>query len=1131
MPRSLPLLLFLIFFRITAYGALPHKTTSVLADGLWFKIAVTQTGIHQVTYQDLLALGIDPQSVEVEKIRIFGNGAGMLPEANNAPRIDDLREIAIKVMDGGDNRFDAADLILFYGESADRWSYDKMSRYFSHQRNLYSDTTYYYLNINTQPGKRVRIMESSTATPTDTSTHTESYWLNELDSLSLLRSGREWYGEVFDKTTDSHTFPLLIPDIDSTVPVRVKTFVVAKSPYSSYFFLIKNNQKIDSLKVDSSEPAAFTLMGRSKFKVTYLHNPGPDQTITLRYNMPTQNSIGWLNYLQISYSRKLNWIGPQMGFRDSRTYGPGKITLFSLSNANPDITVWEVTDPSSIGEFETSISGNTLTFKRAADSLREFFAYDGSYFHPVILRGAVPNQNLHASQPADLVIVTHPLFLAQAQELARFHEEDNSLSVQVATTSQVFNEFSCGQPDPTSIRDFMKLLYDRSGGKKPRYLLLFGDGSYDPKNRIPGNNNFIPTFQSIESLTATSSYVTDDYFGLMDDNAGQEANGKIYIGIGRFPVSTVGEAQAMVNKIRHYSSEEPPVRGSWRNVLTFVADDENNNLHLRQAEEICAIVAEKYPLFNVDKIFFDAYQMIQIPGGQRFPDATAALNNAVAKGSLIINYTGHGGETGWGYEQVLNTSDIESWSNKDMMPVFVTATCEFSRFDNPERFTAGEMTILHPNGGAIALYSTTRLAYAGQNIKLDTSFFHNLMDRDENGEYIKMGDLIRISKNNNKNNEYLRNFVLLGDPAQNIAFPEYNVRTTEINGEAVNQPVPAPGMSTVVVKGYIEDQNAQKVTNMQGALNCKLFDKPVTYKTLGNRPGDSYPQNFVIQNSLLFNGDVPVTNGEFQVTMVIPKSISLQYGAGKLSYYANGSGHDAAGYSHSINIGGASDIDPHNQGPDIGLYLDNREFRNGGVTSSSPLLIADLYDSNGINFIGLGIGHEIEMVLDHDRAHAIILNDHYKPAFNMFTRGTAEFAMSGLLPGLHTLSVRAWDMFDNSNTREISFMVSGSQELSVKKVMNIPNPMFDHTAFVFQPDPPVDGPLEVQIQIYNLTGRLVHTIKATYQMPLDTLPALSWDGTDDAGNKLSSGIYPYKILFRTDAGEVTQTSQKLVIIR
>lgn len=1131
MNRTLVIAVFLLLLPWSLTATLPHKDSSVLAQGRWFKLVITETGIHKVTYNDFIALGIDPATVEVSKIRIFGNGSGILPEMNITPRIDDLREVAIMVRDGGNGRLDQGDDLLFYGEQADKWSFDRQKQYFIHQRNLYSDSTYYFLNINTTNGLRILNDTPPPVNPINIITRYEDYQLHELDSLNLLRSGREWYGEVFDKSKNSRDFHFLIPDIDSTLIFRLRTSVVAKAPNVSYFLVSHNGNKIDSLKVDSSDPSAYTLMGRATTKYSYISNPGSDFTINLTYKMPTFNSIGWLNYLELSYAKKLIWSGPQMPFRCGTISGPGQYSEFRMAQANSSVQIWDVTDPSATTALQTSLVAGTLRFFRESDTLREFIAFDESFFYPVKCAGEVENQNLHAADPTDLVIITHPLFEDQAQQLAAFHRETNGLTVLVATTNQVFNEFGGGRPDPTAIRDFMKLLYDRSGETAPKYLLLFGDGSYDPKNRIPGNNNFIPTFQSQESLAGTASYVTDDYFGILADQSGQSSNGRIDIGIGRFPVSTAEEAQIMVQKILHYDEKTEPVRSCWRNNITFVADDENLNLHLHQAEELCTIVAQKYPVFNINKIFLDAYQIEAIPGGYRFPDATAAINRSVEKGSLIINYTGHGGETGWSYEQALNTSDIQSWNNFDRLPVFITATCEFSRFDNPERFTAGEMLILHENGGAIALYSTTRLAFAGQNIKLDTSFFHHLMDRDDNGAYVKMGDLIRISKNNNLNSESLRNFVLLGDPAQNIAFPEMKVNTREINHVMPDEADTVQGMSNLVIKGRIEDEGGHMLTSFEGSVNCKIFDKPVTYRTLGTRPGETYPEDFKIQNSLIFNGDAPVTHGEFIVNCIIPKGISLPFGSGKISYYARSDELDANGYYDKIVVGGMENISPVNPGPDIALFLDDRTFIPGSRTTPAPLLLADLYDANGINAIGLGIGHEITATIDNDRVHAILLNDYYQPEFNSYTSGTVTLKLPQMKTGLHTLSLKAWDLFDNSSEQSIKFFVSETQQLTVKNVINAPNPMFDHTTFLFEPQQHVEGGIEVQIQIHDLNGQLLRVLKTNWTTPTDQSMALTWDGRDANGRKLNSGLYPYKIIFKGSDGSYSETTQKLVIIR
>jgi hypothetical protein len=1136
MVRKIYVLLLILLIPCFLWAELPHKESSVLATGRWYKLAVVKRGIHKITWSDMVAMGIDPTTVQPENLRIYGNGAGMLPELNSAFRFDDLRENTLLVSDGSDGSFDEGDYLLFFGEPADKWSFDYVARQFIHASNYYSDTSYYFLTADLGPGKRIRSESSTTLPPTNFVRRSDDFTSHELDQRNLIRSGRIWYGEAFTSEKNSYDIDFYLPDIDSASALQIRSYVAAKSPATSFFSVYANGVKQDSIQVDYTEPDNQSVYAKFKQKKSFVMKPVPEMKITLSYHLPTSNSLGWLNYLDLSFVRALVWRAPQMGFRDVNSVGAGKIAEFKMEGATAAIQVWDLTNKEDICRIETTFTDSTslLTFRLPTDTLREFFAFDGSEFLAVKFCGPVENQNLHALQPASLIIITHPLFLTQANQLADFHRNQNGTTTLVVTTDQVFNEFGCGRPDITAIRDFMKMLYDRGTptGSQPDYLLLFGDGSYDPKNRIPGNNNLVPTFQSTESLKFVGTYVTDDYYGIMGDSSGQESNGRIDIGIGRFPVTTVEQAQIMVDKIVRYSTVSAGEMANWRNEMVFVADDENDNLHMHQAEQLVDIVEARYPAFNINKIYFDAYKMIKIPAGSRFPDVNPTINDAVDKGALILNYTGHGGEDGWSYEKCLTIADIESWTNFNRLPVFVTATCEFSRFDNPERFTAGEMVILHPKGGAIALYSTTRLALATSNFQLDTSFFTHLMDRDAQGAYLKMGDLIRLSKNNNKNNNNIRNFVLLGDPAQSIAFPKVNIRTVSINNEAVNEPVTTLGLSTVTVKGQVEDQDGSRISSFNGNLSAKVYDKEITNTTLGNTPGDTYPENFQTRSSLLYSGSASVVNGEFTYSFVMPLDIALQFGAGKLSHYACdlNQGIDASGYSDRIIIGGRDPaVDPVNQGPAIGLYLDNKSFVSGGKTGKSPVLMADLSDTNGINYLGLGIGHEIVATLDGNMAHQIVLNDYYVQQVNSFTRGSLSYPYTGLSTGFHTLTLKAWDMFNNSSERSITFYVSDQPQLTVTNIINAPNPLFTHTWFRFEQQQYTGG-LDVTIRISDINGRIVNTITHTFTDSIE-IPEIYWDGTDANGHKLSSGIYPYKIMFKGKNGSYSEASQKVVIIR
>jgi len=637
---------------VLAFSGVLHKDISVLASGHWYKIAVTKSGLFKVTYQDMLTMGMDPSRINPANIRLYGNGGGMLPELNGSPRIDDLRENSIRVFDGGDGHFDPDDYFIFYGEAPDIWLFDPVLSTFNHQKNLFSDSTYYFINADIGPGKRIQDQASTDSTTTNISYRFNEHVFHDEDQLNLIRSGRIWYGEVFSKDRTQCEFPFPMPDADSTSPVIVRTYVSARSAPISRFILTQNGTVVDSLQVEGTDPNNLYYYGKLKVKQSQLSKLKPDFSLGLRYTLPEESALGWLNYLEVNCLRYLVFKSPQLFFRDVNSVSPGRITRFQIRNATPEMKVWDITDPGNILNILGTLTDSLYIYRLPTDSLREFVAFNGSFFDPVSLIGPVENQNLHGNDPGEMVIVTHPSFLSQANLLADFHRTKSGIKVDVVTTTQVYNEFASGQQDLTAIRDYMKMLYDRGQpDHSPKYLLLFGDGSYDPKHRIPGNNNMVPTYQSMESLKFVGTYVTDDYFGIMGDNEGVDSNGDIDIGIGRFPVTTAEEARQVMDKIIHYATAGDSVLSDWRNVITFVADDENDNLHFEQAQELSRIVDTKYPLFNVNKIYFDAYPIVMIPGGSRFPDATRAINQAVSRGSLIINYTGHGGEDGWSAEK------------------------------------------------------------------------------------------------------------------------------------------------------------------------------------------------------------------------------------------------------------------------------------------------------------------------------------------------------------------------------------------------------------------------------------------------------------------------------------------------
>ncbi|GAB4132578.1 MAG: type IX secretion system sortase PorU [Bacteroidia bacterium] len=1124
-------------------------TSSVLASGTWFRIGVTNTGVHKIDYNFLSGLGIDMSTLDPREIRIYGNGRGQIPFENSVTHKDDLHEQNIFVQGESDGVFDQSDYVLFYGVSPHTWEYNTTLQKFVHHVNDYSDTTYYFLNTDLGAGKRIAMQASSSQTPTHFVNTFDDYQFHELDNENLIKSGREWYGEKFD-IINNYSFSFSFPNIDFSSKVWVKTELVSRYS-SSHSYQVSTQNVNRTLTVQGAQTGCYYCTYALTGTDTVSFNPsGPVVSVSITRQQNTSPApIGWLNYIEVNARRQLKMSGGQVLFRDINSAGPGNVAEYTMNGYSSTLTVWDVTDIDNAVMQQYSISGNDIKWTLPSDSLREFVAFDGSFFLTPSKFGKVANQNLHALQPVDYIIISHPSFLAQANELAALHADRDGLTSVVVTPQQIYNEFSAGAQDVTAIRDFIRMLYERATNydEMPKYLLLFGDGSYDNKRRLSNNTNFIPTFQNLNAVGPTESYVADEFYCLLDVTEGRWDNGSdagaIDIGVGRFPVRSVDEAQAMVNKVRSYMTMPQPnvsasacqtaqcnKGGEWKTWITFIGDDEDSGIHMSQADQLATMVDTSNNIYNIDKIYLDAYQQEQTPGGERYPSVNEAINKRIAKGSLIMNYTGHGGEVGLAHERILEISQINAWDNICNLPLFVTATCEFSRFDDPARTSAGEYVLLNPNGGAIGLFTTVRLVYSSPNFVLNRNFY-NCVFENINGEPPRVGDVYRITKFLSGNNTNNRNFTLLGDPAVRLNYPTNTVVTTHVNNTPVNmsQPDTIRALSRVTIKGYVADTLGNKINGFNGVIYPTVFDKSSTITTLQNDPPIS-PFVFKLQKNIVYHGKVSVVNGDFEFTFVVPKDISYQYGFGRISYYAENGQADAAGYYENMIIGGADTNAPADvTGPVIRLFMNDSNFVSGGMTDASPRLFAMVRDSNGVNTVGNGIGHDVVAILDDQTDNAIVLNDYYQSDLNSYQSGTILYPFENLSEGSHTLSLKVWDVYNNSTTVKTEFVVSASAQLALKHVLNYPNPFTTSTAFYFEHNQPC-AEFNVMIQIFTVSGKLVKTINDQVHTDGYRSTPIFWDGKDDYGDNIGRGTYVYKVFVRSPDGQTAEQYEKLVIL-
>ena len=1116
-----------------------YTANSVLASGNWYQLSIKQPGIYKIDIPFLNSLGVTTSNLSSASVRLYGNGGAMLGEANADFYRDDLQENAIFIADGGDGVINGSDYILFYANGPDEWIKDSANLRFAHKKNIYSDRSYYFLTIGGN-GKRIALSSLITSPNISITSFSERNF-HELDTVNFLASGKEWYGEEFSNTpgkTTTRDFSVTIPGLQTSSPVFVKTNCVARSVGVSSRFDIKiNNQPAGQVNINSISGSQYDLFAQQA--TILLTSPGSQSPVSLNYTyVPGSfNSQGWLNWFELFGRRNLSLSGTdQLLFRDWLSVG-NNTGEFIISNAAVTTQVWDITDPFNPLQMQGNFANNEFRFVNTCNRLREYVAFNTTNFLTPAAEGKITNQNLHNTIPADFLIVVHPSLFSQAQRLAQLHQNQNGLRTTVATTEQIYKEFAGGSPDPVAIRDWVKMYYDRYGNNaanKPRYLLLFGDASFDFRNRLTNNTNLVPAYENNFSTDPLSTYASDDFFGFLDDN--EDINSGLIInyldvGIGRVPAKNTDEAKNFVDKVERYF--KPESFGPWRNNLTFIADDEDGNLHLQDAEIIAATAVITAPVLNGQKIYLDAYQQESGAGGSRYPQANQASNNQVYNGTLIWNYNGHGGARRLAEETILDQEIVNNWNNPDRLPLFITATCDFAPYDNPTINSLGENILLRPKTGAIALMTTTRVVFAFSNRIMNNNYMQFALQPDASGKYKSLGDAVREAKNYTyqtsgdvANN---RKFTLLGDPALTLSFPTLKVKTTKINGIPAAQADTLSSTEKVTIEGEVTDVQGNLLNNFNGFVYPAVFDKPQTINTLANDP-TSQVVGFTIQNNVLFKGKASVTNGKFTFSFKVPRDINFRYGNGKLSLYAEDGIKDANGFFTNFIVGGAgNNTGGDNTGPEIKSFLNDELFVNGGITNQNPVLIARLSDSSGINTVGTGIGHDIVATLDNDNRKFYILNDFYQGDLNSYQQGVVRFQLPELEPGSHTIKLKAWDVLNNSNETTLDFTVTKDEELKLSHVLNYPNPFTTHTNFWFEHNKP-GQPLQVQVQIMTITGRVIKTISQLVTTDGNRSAGIQWDGRDEYGDRPGRGIYIYKLRVIAPDKKKKEVTEKLVIL-
>ncbi len=1114
-----------------------YANPSAMASGEWYKIGLPETGIYKLTASDLTALGIDVSQIDPRQIRIYHNGGGVLPEMNNIARPDDLVEIPIHVEGEGDGRFDNNDYILFYGRGPVCWSLESGRVAYSHAQNPYDDYAYAFVVLGKGQGKRIGEANQPSGNADEIVSQFIDYQVYEKDEYNLNRTGRTYYGDKMDHTSSKH-FDFNFPNADNSISCWVKTELAGRNFKPANFQVLVDNvlkatYPISTTTSSTQDPYAHEVGGWVSFQPT-----NDAVRVTLKHNDLGSNSTseGYVDYILVNAWRRLIFTGGQMSFRNPNASVATKTYEYRLSGATQQTRVWDVSDPRNPAIVKGLLNGSVFGFKAAGNLDNEFVAHNGSSYHSAMAFGKVDNQNLHGVRDVDFVILTYAGFMEQAERLQAFHNRiDPDLNIYITTPELIYNEFSCGAKDITAIRDFCRMLYlESSPGRKVKYLLLLGDCSYDYKNRN-GIVDFVPSYESVASLKMTTTFVSDDYFGFMDEAEGSLASSLADIGIGRFPVQTSEQASQMIDKMERYVEKDATTMRSWRNTVTFFTDDQGN--FVSNAETLSGMLKNVGGNgIVVDKIYLDSYPQISAPGGEIAPEMNAAINSRMEKGTLVLHYIGHGGEVQLSDEKILQRKDVDSWRNAPMYPLMITGTCEFSRYDDHVRTSLGEYAFLNQYGGMIAMFTTSRVTYGDDNQDFAEGIYNNLF-RINGGEHYRLGDVYRMAKTSGSNAE--KRYVFFGDPALRLAYPKWKVETLSINGqypgfELDSMPVNDTNWMTypiyhdtigalqpVEIVGVVKDLDDNVASGFNGIVNVIVYDKE-TELSANNI-------NYKLRNSMIFNGKTEAVNGRFKINFIVPRDISYRFGQGLINYYATDYENEANGSCDSFIIGGFyDDATEDNEGPAMKLFIDDTLFVNGGLTGQNPVLLAFIEDESGINTTGAGIGHDIMATLTGPSRRAYCLNDYFVAELDQPGKGSITYKMQDLADGDYTLTLKVWDIYNNSGTGTIEFTVVNNGGMVIENAFNAPNPVTDETHFVFDHNQ-VGNNVKVDIYIYDIMGRWVNTLSETVSGTSTRIAPIRWNGRGAGGAYLRNGVYVYRIVATNDKGETATLVSKLVL--
>ena len=1132
-------LLFKVLALIVFLPIVGLKAQSFLAKGKWVQLQIDNSGIHKITKSELAKMGFDVENSDPRNFQLFGIQGAELSQMNYSAPAPQSPEIPIFIEGELDGKWDEGDYILFYGQSTRDWVFSAGE--YKSFNNFYAPNTTLIIGSDSKKGKRIQDQAGFVGAITTTYAGNEIYIKHDTDLVNPAGMGRTWFGEKFGNETTNRSFLNNVPSFVDSVWVKIAFAATMIDDTGSLVVNANGKYFRYNLRAIYGSYENYTYLERV-FRIPIV---GGAVNLQFKLNRPNTKSYGYLDFFEITSSSPDKQPSSQITITPTSTSfirhaqmasDPSNLA-YEFTSSSMNCKVWNVSTPvlpTSMTLQPVSGSKLSMLLKSKTDH-HTFICFDpnaNDFLKPKLIK-VLSNQNIAFQGAYEFVIITHPNFTKAANALKAFREAaPTNFKTVVITPQEIYNEFSGGMQDLVAIRNFLRwqYKYSESQGVKLRFVTLFGAASYDMQNRLVDNTNFIPVYQSYNN---NANFSLDDFLGYLDSAEGDPEiiKSKLTVPVGRIPCYTNEDAMGVVEKLKRYSS--PLALGPWRSNIAFACDDADEGWETEfvlESEKNAQYINKFYPYLNVNKLYSDAFKQSTTGNNESYPDMSAAINRSMKDGVLFVNYQGHGGLKGWAQESFLDIPMINSWENANRMPIMFTATCEFSQYDDPKSKSAGVLSLLNPKGGAIALMSTTRLVYVSGNTQINSDFWTKYGFPKPSEPIPTLGEVFQKMKNrpppyNTEDNK----FALLGDASMPIAFPKHIIAVDSVNGKSLSAfRDTVKAFSVITLKGHVNERLVGKFNKFNGTMWVKVFDKPSQKFTLNNDKSAS-PVPFLEQSGVLFNGQVSVNNGDFQLVFSVPKDISYNYGIGVAKFYAHNGETDAAGSWQFIIGGSEVGINPGTEGPVVRAFMQDTTFISGGKVARDVDFVARIFDKDGINATGAGIGRDLLLVIDEgtEDQRSYVLNDYFSYDVNSYTTGTVRIPLNGLQPGKHVLTCKAWDIYNNGGKGSVECLVIPPRTFEITESSAFPVPFDGREGSGGAGSQPFTVSVRHTLPgenitskwfVYDAAGREVQQGGAWLESAQNKVDAMVWDGRSHNGGQLMGGIYFYQIILTTEDG-------------